>query len=85
MEKKKKRELIAAPNGDLSDNFSMPQKALLGLQNTLGMCGVILVPMLCGLDVSVTMFCAGIGTIIYQFIDKLPDIRVDIQPDIRHS
>ena len=70
MEKKKKRELIAAPNGDLSDNFSMPQKALLGLQNTLGMCGVILVPMLCGLDVSVTMFCAGIGTIIYQFIDK---------------
>ena len=70
MDKKKKRELIAGLNGDLSDNFSMPQKALLGLQNTLGMCGVILVPMLCGLDVSVTMFCAGIGTIIYQLIDK---------------
>lgn len=34
------------------------------------MCGVILVPILCGLDVSVTLFCAGIGTIIYQFIDK---------------
>ena len=34
MDKKKKRELIAGVNGDLSDNFSMPQKALLGLQNT---------------------------------------------------
>lgn len=67
---KKKGELIIGVNGDLSDNFSTPQKAILGLQNTLAMCGVILVPILCGLDVSVTLFCAGIGTIIYQFIDK---------------
>lgn len=67
---KTKKELIVGVNGDLSENFSTPQKALLGLQNTLGMCGVILVPTLCGLDVSVTLFCAGIGTIIYQFIDK---------------
>lgn len=67
---KEKKELIIGINGDLSDNFDTKQKALLGLQNTLAMCGVILVPILCGLDVSVTLFCAGIGTIIYQFIDK---------------
>lgn len=67
---KEKKELIVGINGDLSDNFTTPQKAVLGLQNTLAMCGVILVPILCGLDVSVTLFCAGIGTIIYQFIDK---------------
>lgn len=67
---KKKGDLIVGVNGDLSDNFTTPQKAILGLQNTLAMCGVILVPILCGLDVSVTLFCAGIGTIIYQFIDK---------------
>ena len=67
---KAKKALIEGVNGDLSDNFSTGQKAFLGLQNTLGMCGVILVPILCGLDVSVTLFCAGIGTLIYQFIDK---------------
>lgn len=67
---KEKKELIVGINGDLSDNFTTGQKAVLGLQNTLAMCGVILVPILCGLDVSVTLFCAGIGTIIYQFIDK---------------
>lgn len=67
---KTKKELVVGVNGDLSGNFSTGQKAVLGLQNTLGMCGVILVPILCGLNVSVTLFCAGIGTIIYQFIDK---------------
>ena len=67
---KEKKELIVGLNGHLSDNFTTGQKAILGLQNTLAMCGVILVPILCGLDVSVTLFCAGIGTIIYQFIDK---------------
>ena len=59
---KEKKELIVGVNGDLSDNFTTGQKAILGLQNTLAMCGVILVPILCGLDVSVTLFCAGIGT-----------------------
>lgn len=67
---KKASQPMALENGDLSENFSTVQKVFLGLQNTLGMCGVILVPILCGLDVSVTLFCAGIGTLIYQFIDK---------------
>lgn len=68
--KKKRAQMVALENGDLSENFSTVQKVFLGLQNTLGMCGVILVPILCGLDVSVTLFCAGIGTLIYQLIDK---------------
>ena len=67
---KKNGRLVALENGDLSENFNTVQKVFLGLQNTLGMCGVILVPILCGLDVSVTLFCAGVGTLIYQFIDK---------------
>lgn len=61
---------MAARNGDLSGNFSTLQKIFLGMQNTIAMSGVILVPILSGLNVSVTLFCAGIGTIIYQFIDK---------------
>lgn len=61
---------LTIETGDLSGRFTTVQKVFLGLQNTLGMCGVILVPILCGLDVSVTLFCAGIGTLIYQFIDK---------------
>jgi uracil permease len=55
---------------DLSKSYNTWQKCLLGFQNTVGMSGVILVPILAGLDVSVTLFCAGIGTIIYQIIDK---------------
>lgn len=69
-EKTKKRDWVVLPNGDVSENFSTLQKVFLGLQNTLAMTGVIIVPILCGLDVSVTLFCAGIGTLIYQFIDK---------------
>ena len=55
---------------DLSVNFTKKQMVFLGLQNTVAMSGVIIVPILCGLNVSVTLFCAGIGTLIYQFIDK---------------
>lgn len=55
---------------DLSVNFTKKQMVFLGLQNTVAMSGVIIVPILCGLNVSVTLFCAGVGTLIYQFIDK---------------
>ncbi len=61
--------LFTTPS-DLSGNFKKWQLVFLGLQNTVAMSGVILVPILCGLNVSVTLFCAGIGTLIYQFIDK---------------
>lgn len=57
-------------NGDLSGNFTKTQQIFLGLQNMFAMSGVIIVPILVGLDVSVTLFCAGVGTLIYQFIDK---------------
>ena len=43
---KEKKELIVGVNGDLSDNFTTGQKAVLGLQNTLAMCGVIRHPVL---------------------------------------
>ena len=49
---------------DLSVNFTKKQMVFLGLQNTVAMSGVIIVPILCGLNVSVTLFCAGIGTLI---------------------
>ncbi|MDR1943581.1 MAG: NCS2 family nucleobase:cation symporter [Synergistaceae bacterium] len=66
----KKKEMIVGVNGDLSGNFTKGQMFFLGLQNTVAMSGVILVPILCGMNVSVTLFCAGIGTIVYQLIDK---------------
>jgi len=61
--------LTTSPS-DRSGDFKKWQQVFLGMQNTLAMSGVIIVPILCGLNVSVTLLCAGIGTIIYQLIDK---------------
>jgi uracil permease len=66
---RQERFMFSSPP-DLSVNFSKLQLFFLGLQNTLGMSGVIIIPIIVGMNVSVTMFCAGIGTLIYQFIDK---------------
>ncbi len=44
---------------------------VLGLQHVFAMFGAtVLVPLLTGLSVSVTLFCAGIGTIWFYFITK---------------
>ncbi len=44
---------------------------ILGLQHVFAMFGAtVLVPLLTGLSVSVTLFCAGIGTIWFYFITK---------------
>ena len=64
------QEPVFVSPSDLSVNFTKKQMVFLGLQNTVAMSGVIIVPILCGLNVSVTLFCAGIGTLIYQFVDK---------------
>ncbi|MFV0424656.1 MAG: uracil-xanthine permease family protein [Bacilli bacterium] len=53
----------------------VPQKKgehlLLSIQHVFAMFGsTILVPILIGLDVSVALFCAGMGTLIYSFITK---------------
>ena len=64
------QEPVFVSPSDLSVNFTKKQMVFLGLQNTVAMSGVIIAPILCGLNGSVTLFCAGIGTLIYQFVDK---------------
>lgn len=44
---------------------------LLGFQHVFAMFGAtVLVPLITGLDVSTTLFCAGVGTLIFHFITK---------------
>ncbi len=44
---------------------------LLSIQHVFAMFGsTILVPILIGLDVSVALFCAGMGTLIYSYVTK---------------
>lgn len=51
--------------------ISVFKKLLIGLQHTLAMFGAtVLVPMLTGLDVGTTLFCAGIGTLIFHLCTK---------------
>ena len=48
-----------------------PKVAVLGLQHMFAMFGsTILVPVLTGLDVSTTLFFAGIGTLLFHFLTK---------------
>ncbi|MEG0806395.1 MAG: uracil-xanthine permease family protein [Lachnospiraceae bacterium] len=47
------------------------QKLILGLQHVLAMFGAtVLVPALTGLNTSITLICAGIGTLIFHFVTK---------------
>lgn len=44
---------------------------ILGLQHVFAMFGAtVLVPLLTGLSVSVTLFCAGVGTVFFYFVTK---------------
>ena len=46
-------------------------KIVLGLQHLIAMFGsTVLVPLLTGLDPSVALFCAGMGTLIFHFVLK---------------
>ncbi|MBR5789690.1 MAG: uracil permease, partial [Lachnospiraceae bacterium] len=50
---------------------SMAQKIILGLQHVLAMFGAtVLVPALTGLNTSITLFCAGVGTLIFHGVTK---------------
>ena len=50
---------------------SFSQKLILGIQHVLAMFGAtVLVPALTGLDTSITLFCAGAGTLLFHFITK---------------
>ncbi|MBQ9341821.1 MAG: uracil permease, partial [Lachnospiraceae bacterium] len=47
------------------------QKIILGLQHVLAMFGAtVLVPALTGLNTSITLFCAGVGTLIFHAVTK---------------
>lgn len=47
------------------------QKIILGIQHTLAMFGAtVLVPALTGLNTSITLFCAGVGTLLFHFVTK---------------
>ena len=47
------------------------QKLILGLQHVLAMFGAtVLVPALTGLNTSITLMCAGIGTLIFHMVTK---------------
>ena len=51
---------------------SLHKKIILGLQHVLAMFGAtVLVPALTGLDTSITLFCAGTGTLLFHLITKI--------------
>lgn len=50
---------------------SYGQKILLGIQHVLAMFGAtVLVPMLTGLNASITLLCAGLGTLLFHGVTK---------------
>ncbi|MEG1646821.1 MAG: solute carrier family 23 protein, partial [Clostridia bacterium] len=56
---------------DKSKMLNAGKSTILGIQHMFAMMGAtILVPMLCNLSVSVTLLCAGVGTIMFHFISK---------------
>lgn len=47
------------------------QKLILGFQHVLAMFGAtVLVPALTGLNTSITLFCAGVGTLLFHLVTK---------------
>lgn len=50
---------------------TLNKKIILGIQHVLAMFGAtVLVPALTGLNTSITLFCAGIGTLLFHLITK---------------
>lgn len=50
---------------------TMLQKLILGIQHVLAMFGAtVLVPALTGLNTSITLFCAGVGTLLFHLVTK---------------
>lgn len=50
---------------------TLGQKLILGIQHVLAMFGAtVLVPALTGLNTSITLFCAGMGTLIFHWVTK---------------
>lgn len=54
-----------------ASTISNGKKVVLGVQHTFTMFGAtVLVPLITGLDISVALFMAGIGTLLFHFITK---------------
>ncbi len=54
-----------------TNNLPLGQMILLGMQHTMTMFGAtVLVPLLTGLNVSVALFTAGIGTLLFHMVTK---------------
>jgi len=50
---------------------TLNKKIILGIQHVLAMFGAtVLVPALTGLDTSITLFCAGAGTLLFHLVTK---------------
>ena len=53
------------------DTVEAAKKTVLALQHLIAMFGAtVLVPILTGMDISVALFCAGFGTLIFHFCTK---------------
>ena len=51
--------------------LGVPKMVILGVQHTFAMFGAtVLVPLLTGLNVSTTLLCAGLGTLLFHLITK---------------
>ena len=54
-----------------ASKISLGKKGILGVQHAFTMFGAtVLVPIITGLDVSVSLFMAGIGTLLFHFLTK---------------
>ncbi|SCY73494.1 uracil-xanthine permease family protein [Alkaliphilus peptidifermentans] len=53
------------------DSLPLSKTIILGIQHTFTMFGAtVLVPIITGLDISVALFMAGVGTLLFHFITK---------------
>lgn len=52
-------------------NKTTSRKLILGIQHVLAMFGAtVLVPALTGLNTSITLICAGLGTLLFHLVTK---------------
>ena len=72
MEKSKQKQQSSVMEGIYdAKQLGIPKMLILGLQHTFAMFGAtVLVPFLTGLSVPTTLFCAGVGTLLFHLITK---------------
>ena len=64
-------KIVETVGTDIIQDTTPTQKIILALQHLIAMFGAtVLVPILTGLDISVALFCAGMGTLIFHLCTK---------------